>query len=890
MSNNNGSSIKLSKEQKEILELSEGNFLVLAPPGSGKTELLAQRVRYAIEKGISQKNMLCLTFTKKAAYEMMERVCSQEKNDLFIGNIHQYCSQFLFREKVVNPSCSILDEEDAKQIIKEHILKDKSRMVTILKKISEHILGTFIKFSVYLNQKKNGFPNKLLLPLEEANELSEKERQVILKGCRLYEWIKQKYFYLDYDDLLTYSYLVLKKRPLIKPYTWIQVDEVQDLNPLQWEIIKLLSANKCHHVLFGDYGQAIFSFMGARTESLKDVEKTYRVYKLRQNYRSPADLVDVYNSFSEKYMENDGFKILPYRSESKDQNLIFFTVVGSREDEAERVVKVILPSVSENKDETAAILVRSNKTADVYSKVLTENGKEHFKVSGFDLFSRSLVKDSLAFLNVLANRNDRKAWSRVFKIFSKTSTLKKSRKLIWQIYELGMLPADFLESSDHTEFPFVSFNDVFENGRVVVFDTETTGLDSSNDIIQIGAVEIVKGQIGREFEVLLKTDQSLAETTKIHNITPEILDKHGVDRKQGLSDFWSFVNDSPLLAHNIQFDWKMISANSKRSKVDILEKPVLFDSLEFCRRLFPNLWSHKLEKMISYLTIPGVNSHNALDDVHATANLIIKIFPMLKSKCSEQRLWYKRNEKRILEFKKNFSSIWRLWSSMLDFEISFPEVIRNFLSYVNNLKIEKSIRNKNADKETRNNGGSCPAKADSNEFGEGNSLFIQRLNKIQSTRVDVALEANVDLKEIQTNVEMKEMDKLFRHMEKRCGTRRLRELLSLDFCLPWYQFCKESDLILGDEKLVVSTVHKAKGREFDNVIIPECVDGIYPHFLSKTDEEKKEDARIFYVAMTRAKKKLFFTSHTYDEKKREYIKDSPYIKTIKLFIKHFNFY
>lgn len=827
MSNNNSSLIELSAEQKEILELSEGKYLVLAPPGSGKTELLAQRVRYALEKGISQKKMLCLTFTKKAANEMMERVCTQDMKDLFIGNIHQYCSKFLFRGNFINPSCSILDEEDTRQVIKEEVFAEKPEIVDILQIVTRHTLGAFIKYNVYCNQKKNGVPDNLLLPPEEANRLSENERKVILKGCRLYEEIKQKYCYLDYDDLLTYSYMFLKKRPLLNPYTWIQVDEVQDLNPLQWEIFNLLSANQCHHVLFGDYGQAIFSFMGARTESLKVVEKTYRVYKLRQNYRSPSDLVDIYNAFSEKYMENDSFKILPFRSESKGQNSFFLSVVGSRKDEAECVIKKILPSISENKDETVAILLRSNNTADLYSWVLNKNGKEHFKVSGFDLFSRAVVKDSLAFLNVLANENDRKAWSRVFKIFSKTNTLKESRELIRQIFELGMSPTDFLKSSDHTLLPFGPFNDVFENGRVVVFDTETTGLDSSNDIIQIGAVEIVKGQIGREFEVFLKTDQSLVETTKIHNITPEILDKHGVDRKKGLIDFWSFVNGSPLFAHNIQYDWKMLFANSIRSKVDILEKPVLFDSLEFCRRLFPDLWSHKLEKMILYLNIPGVNSHNALDDVHATANLIISIFPILKNKCSEQRLWFERNENRILEFKKNLSSIWRIWLSMLECEITFPKVIKSFLSYVNGLKKKE------------------------------------------------------------TNAELKEMDKLFRHMEKQCGTRRFRELLSLDFCLPWYQFCKESDLILGDEKLVISTIHKAKGREFDNVIIPECVEGIYPHFFSKTCEEKKEDARVFYVAITRAKKRLFLTSHTYDEIKEEYIEDSPYIEIIEPFLLRF---
>jgi len=106
--------MKLSEEQKKIVELTEGSHLVLAPPGTGKTELLSHRVVYAIKNGVQPSEMLCLTFTNRAAKSMKERIESKiNSQNLFIGNIHQFCSYFLYSNNIIPFFTGLLDEEDS---------------------------------------------------------------------------------------------------------------------------------------------------------------------------------------------------------------------------------------------------------------------------------------------------------------------------------------------------------------------------------------------------------------------------------------------------------------------------------------------------------------------------------------------------------------------------------------------------------------------------------------------------------------------------------------------------------------------------------------------------------------------------------------------------------
>ncbi|MBT6045831.1 MAG: hypothetical protein HOG49_03315 [Candidatus Scalindua sp.] len=159
--------------------------------------------------------------------------------------------------------------------------------------------------------------------------------------------------------------------------------------------------------------------------------------------------------------------------------------------------------------------------------------------------------------------------------------------------------------------------------RIVVFDTETTGLDTLNDdIIQIAAIEINKGIVGRDFERFFATDKDLCKTKNIHNISNETLLQKATDKRKGLNDFIYFLSNDALLAHNIKYDFSILNSNLLNEGL----KPVketnnsIFCSLSLTRQLY-SLSSYKLVNILKSLKIKGVNSHDALDDTKATVQL-----------------------------------------------------------------------------------------------------------------------------------------------------------------------------------------------------------------------------------------------------------------------------
>lgn len=159
--------------------------------------------------------------------------------------------------------------------------------------------------------------------------------------------------------------------------------------------------------------------------------------------------------------------------------------------------------------------------------------------------------------------------------------------------------------------------------RIVVFDTETTGLDTSNDdIIQIAAIEIINGNIGASFECFFATDKELSPTQKIHNISNKKLKQKATDKKDGLIQFLAFVSEDSLLAHNIQFDYAILNSNLLRTGLKSIDQKItsLFCTLTLTRQMY-KLPSYKLGNILKHLNITGDNSHDALDDVKATVNL-----------------------------------------------------------------------------------------------------------------------------------------------------------------------------------------------------------------------------------------------------------------------------
>ena len=803
--------MQLSEKQNEIVHISSGFHLVLAPPGSGKTELLSQRITRALHaEHIHPSEMLCLTFTNRAARNMHERI----KEPVFIGTFHTFGSDVLFKEKCIPKQTSLLDEEDAKQLMEEAKLNVVQHL-QLNKAIANEIRpSVLLMYNAYLQQTEKDLPTTPL-----PKEIAQLDVHYITEICKEYTKLKQASLSIDFDDILTLTIEYFQTN--VSPYKWIQIDEVQDLNALQWYLIDLLNQNQSHIMLFGDYEQCIYSFIGARKDILHAHSSEATKHFLTVNYRSPSYLLDIYSHFSSHFFSSEWAK--PPESYIQEKNkknaLLYLIKNGSAYQEAQFISQNMVRHLLN--EGTVAILTRTNRTADTYSNFLNTEKIEHFKVSGFDLFHRTCIKDLLAILNVYCFPNKRMYWARIYHLFGKVNSLSSGRQMVNDLYRCGLQPKNLLsdKASLLEEFQHIS------SERVVLFDTETTGLDTSvADIIQIAAIEVINGVIGQEFEVYLNTTHSLEETKHVHHIDEQVLKEKGVHATEGLSAFLEFVGNSPLIAHNMRYDWNVLSANLKRA---LLPLPDLkrFDTLLLSRCCFPTERSYTLADLLESLKLEGVNSHNALDDVRATVQLFLEIrkslVPLL-----EKQTWFYTEYKTVID--------------------KLRENIVPLLTAISEFK-EPDIR-----------------------------------SAIHLIFTDLQERLHYSFKE----EDKPYLEKLIRHMIHTEEGDTLKNKLS--FLLPKYDQYKEADLLLGDEQVVVATIHKAKGLEFDTVIIPECVEGIYPFSMAKDENELEEEARLFYVALTRAKKSIVLSSHTHKSSYKSEpfpVKRSPFIEPIHHFFR-----
>nr|WP_181715756.1 ATP-dependent helicase [Chryseobacterium sp.]QJS06480.1 ATP-dependent UvrD/REP helicase [Chryseobacterium sp.] len=814
--------MELTKEQEIVVSLSAGIHLVLAPPGTGKTDILSQRIQIALQNGVQPEKMLCLTFTNRASKEMNKRIEDRfGKTGVFIGNIHTFCLTFLKEKFIINNASLLLDEDEAKNILNESIssyIDDliKSSLINTndLTKFRHQLQKVFSDIKPYnLSQIISylSYKEHYQLPDEVCYVELQKTQDQILKGieptfdnsysittqnhlrevARLYVKNKKEVNGIDFDDLLALSFKYLITNCHNENlYEWIQIDEVQDLNPLQWKIIEMISNENTHRVYFGDYEQAIYSFLGAKLSNLQTLEEVATLHTFSLNFRSPAYLLNLFVYFAKHFLKPKWKKDpIPFSDEKPDKiSLCFREIGGTPYYENLYIVTKVLKNLP--KDEVKAILLRTNKQADEIAEVMQSENLEFFKISGFDVFKYAIVKTTLAVMSVFNDQYSRASWIRIFYELTNLTTLKEARNFVVTSFSLGFTPKDIiLDSLSVLE----DFHTSLKRDRIIVFDTETTGLDTEDDdIIQIAGIEIINGKVEKLFEVFMNTAKSLEDSEKIHGISREHLDQFAISPQEGLQKFLDFVGDDIVVAHNLPYDYAIMKSNLRRYNLSFSSNITFFDSLDFAKRLYPDLPKYKLGYLLERLKIEGVNSHNALDDVKATANLLFKLFE------NNDHLFEKRSE-----FIESHKSVFKSSQKKLFFIYS-----------------------------------------DLEKFLYTTSALSFLFNKVLQYCL---LEGKF--------VNPEDVKKITAHMDFHLQVDNLKKLLEEN--INNYSTYKETDLVTGNEKIIVSTVHKAKGLQFTNVIMPNCINGNYPFTFSK---DHSEDARLFYVGMSRSRKRLIFTS------------------------------
>jgi DNA helicase-2/ATP-dependent DNA helicase PcrA len=403
-----------SKVQKEILLLSSGVHIVLAPPGSGKTELLATRVPLAIESGVSPESMLCVTFTNRAARNMKIRIGDMTGKQPFIGTPHRFGMLFLTLNALIPLNTAFLDEEDAEQFLKDAKYLALEKIINDAEgySVPEYFKDYFneiklTKIAHYINQRSIKNLNKDIIKCEY---LHDDNLEVIAK---IYEDIKRETISIDFNDILnlTLFHLLNTQVSQMNQFKWLQIDEVQDLSELQWNILTRVITDDAHVVYFGDFDQAIYSFMGATHDVLKLFSANADVHHLLENYRSPAKLIDIFNEFATTNLPSrTGILQVPASHQNVGSGIIkVIPIKGTFENEAQAIAQTILPELLDNHF-SIAVLTRTNSEADEISNCLSNALIDHFRVSGFDLFRRTEIKDVLAFMQCKQNSLDRLSW------------------------------------------------------------------------------------------------------------------------------------------------------------------------------------------------------------------------------------------------------------------------------------------------------------------------------------------------------------------------------------------------------------------------------------------------------------------------------------------------
>jgi DNA helicase II / ATP-dependent DNA helicase PcrA len=406
----------LNPAQQKAVETIEGPVLILAGPGSGKTRVITQRVAYLINTcGISPRHILAVTFTNKAAREMVERLqklVSGSVNDLTLGTFHAICARILRREGKalgIEPGFIIYDDEDQVNLIKRSLQElnlDPKKFVprAVLSAIS-------------------ALKSRMLSPQECSGSSRSYFDEVVGRVYGRYQQMLVDSQALDFDDLLMRTVVLFRTQPEIlqryqERYVHVMVDEFQDTNQTQYELVKQI-AGKYHNIcVVGDPDQSIYSWRFADVRNILNFEKDYpdaQVVMLEQNYRSTGRILETASNLIKANQQRKHKQLWTDNAEGDLTNII---ETYTEQEEAQFVVKEIerLIDEGEAKAGDCAVLFRTNAQSRVIEESFVRYGLPYKLVAGTRFYERREIKDLIAYLRLIQNPHDSVSLLRIINI------------------------------------------------------------------------------------------------------------------------------------------------------------------------------------------------------------------------------------------------------------------------------------------------------------------------------------------------------------------------------------------------------------------------------------------------------------------------------------------
>lgn len=406
----------LNPEQQRAVKTTDGPLLLMAGAGSGKTRVLTHRIAYLmVEKQVNPYNILAITFTNKAAREMKERIYSMMggvADEIWVSTFHSMCVRILRRDidrLGYNRNFTILDTTDQQSVVKT-ILKEKN--LDPKKYDPRAILGAI-----------SSAKNELIGPEEFAKNAGGHMDQIVADVYELYQKRLRKNQALDFDDLIMTTIQLFQRVPEVltfyqRKFQYIHVDEYQDTNRAQYMLVKLMAQRFQNLCVVGDSDQSIYRWRGADIANILSFEKDYprsEVILLEQNYRSTKRILFAANEVIKNNLNRRDKNLW---TENPEGNKIFYYRADSEQSEAQFVAGKIKEAVQsgERKYSDFAILYRTNAQSRVMEEVLLKSNIEYSIVGGVKFYDRKEIKDTLAYLRLIANPDDDISLTRVINV------------------------------------------------------------------------------------------------------------------------------------------------------------------------------------------------------------------------------------------------------------------------------------------------------------------------------------------------------------------------------------------------------------------------------------------------------------------------------------------
>ena len=507
----------LNKSQLEAVENTEGPNLVLAGAGTGKTRVLTTRVAHIIDNKLAfPSQILCVTFTNKAAREMSERIQNlvsvQMDRIPWIGTFHSIGAKIIRNHAEIiglKPSFTILDKDDQLSLIKQILQSENLDQSKYVPK--------------YIQSRIDQWKNKALNPDDiKADSLDNISDDKTLDIYKLYQQRLFQINCLDFGDLLLQCINLFKNEDVLKRYSknfkYILVDEYQDTNTAQYQWLKFLSSANQNICCVGDDDQSIYSWRGAEIDNMLRFEKDFgntKTTRLEENYRSTNNIL---KSASSLISYNEARLGKELYSDQGKGDPVYIHLVNSSRDEATFVAQEIMKLRDENPDlNNIAVLVRAVFQSREIEESLIKYSVPYRIIGGIRFYERAEIKDAVSYLRLVYENQDDVAFERAVmtpkrgigeKSFNQIIEVSKNKQI--SLFKASKLLSGTDEVNKKASSSLDAFIKVIERGISMIETTQYSEI-----------LKVLLDESG--YMNMLKNDKNVSAQTRIENIKELII-------------------------------------------------------------------------------------------------------------------------------------------------------------------------------------------------------------------------------------------------------------------------------------------------------------------------------------------------------------------------------